>query len=320
MNLSLAGRSIRIETTSSRALAAIGPAFAHLDGARPGAGDEILWTIGEEADGWRPDEWGPAGAYRIRSGGFAVVQHDPPAVESFLPGAGIALHTTTAGLGVGDFLAHPASFGLAAALSGPTRQVLHAGAVAVGGAAVLLVGSGGVGKSTTALACAMRGAGFLGDDLVLVEAGDGGGAVAHCLFATAKLNQDSAAMLDAAAWEPIGITPKNKAVVALGNRVNVVRSAPIAAMVVLAPAVARGPRPEPVAAAAAMTLVMPTAIPVACRTGSPADLLRVVAGLCRSVPAFRLPVSWDLEGLCAAVRSIAGAAVAGSVRRQAGRA
>ena len=60
-----------------------------------------------------------------------------------------------------------------------------------------------MGKSTTVLACARAGAGFLGDDLVLVDAGDGADdaeLTAHCLFATAKLTVDSARALDAETW------------------------------------------------------------------------------------------------------------------------
>jgi hypothetical protein len=313
VNLALAGRSIRVESASSRALMAIAPALAHLAGAPSGDGDAIRWTMGEDNDAWRPEGFGPAGAYRIRGGGFVVVQDDPASLEAFVPDAGITFRTTRAGFGAGDFLAHPASFALAAALSGPDRQVLHAGAVAHDGAAALLVGVGGVGKTTTALACALGGAAFLGDDLVLVETR--GTPTAHSLFATAKLNPDSAAALGLRDWTPIGITPKSKAVVAVSERVAVAKAAPIAALIVLAPPVTGAPRAERIAPAAAMSLVMPTAIPVACRTGAPADLLRVVADLARRVPAWRLPVSWDLEALRSVVRAIVlDAAVAGAER------
>lgn len=311
MLASLAGRSLHIESASPFALAAIEPALGHLFGAPDGPGRPIRWTIAEEDVSWRPDAFGAPGAYRIAGGGFAVVQHDPPGVESYLPDAGITLRAGRAGFLAGDSRAHPASFALAAALSGAGSQVLHAGAVAYGGAAALLVGVGGVGKSTTALACAMAGADFLGDDLVLV-ATDAPTPVVHCLFATAKLNADSASALGIADWTPIGVTPKNKAVVAVRDRLGIRRSAPIAAIVLLAPPVTARPEAQRVRAAEAMTLVMPSSIPVACRTGSPADLLGVVADLARRVPAYRLPVSWDLDGLRSAVRGIVMAASIGA--------
>jgi hypothetical protein len=305
---SLAGRALHIESASPFALDAIRPAIAHLldPPPAPAQGEPIRWSIAEEDDAWSPLAFGPPGAYRIAGGGFSVVQHDPPGVESFLPGTGITLRAGRQAFMAGDFRAHPASFALAAALSGPRSQVLHAGAVAHDGAAALLVGVGGVGKSTTALACALAGADFLGDDLVLVEAGAPGGAgpTVHCMFATAKLNADSALALGVGDWTPIGVTPKNKTVVAVRDRLSVISAAPVAALVLLAPPVTGRPRPQPVRAAEAMSLVMPSSIPVACRTGSPADLLAVVAALARRVPAYRLPVSWDLDALRAAMRGI----------------
>jgi len=313
---SLAGRPIHIDCASPFARDAILPAIAHLLDPPPGSvpGDPIRWAIAEEGDAWRADGFGAPGAYRIDGGGFAVVQHDPPSLEFFLPGDGITFRARRDAFRAGDFRAHPASFALAAAMSGPHRQVLHAGAVAHDGAAVLFVGVGGAGKSTTALACALAGADFLGDDLVLVDTGDPGGAglVVHSMFATAKLNADSATALGVGDWAPIGSTPKNKAVVALRERLSVIRSAPIAALVLLAPPGRGRPRPEPVRAAEAMSLVMPSSIPVACRTGSPADLLAVVAALARRVPAYRLPLSWDLDALVAAVRGLVAAARAGA--------
>lgn len=302
----LAGRPIRIDSTSPFAFDAIVPAIAHLldPPPAPGQGEPIRWSIAEEDDAWWPDGFGPPGAYRIGGGGFAVVQHDPPSVEFFLPGAGITFRAPRDAFTAGDFRAHPAGFALAAAISGPGRQVLHAGAVAYDGAAALLVGVGGAGKSTTALACALAGADFLGDDLVLVEAGDPDGPIVHSMFATAKLNADSALALGAGDWATIGSTPKNKTVVAVRERLTVTRSAPIAALVLLAPPVTGRPRPERVRAAEAMSLVMPSSVPVACRTGSPADLLALVAALARRVPAYRLPLSWDLAALADAVRGV----------------
>ncbi|MCW5712941.1 MAG: hypothetical protein KIT43_00300 [Bauldia sp.] len=308
MIASLAGRPILIDSASRFALDAILPAIDHLldPPPAPTEGDAIRWSIAEEDDAWRPDAFGPAGTYRIGGGGFAVVQNEPPSVESFLPGSGITLRAAREAFMAGDFRAHPASFALAAALSGPGRQVLHAGAVAHDGAAALLVGVGGVGKSTTALACAFAGADFLGDDLVLVDAAgpDGPGPTVHSLFATAKLNPDSVLALGVTGWTPIGTTPKNKAVLAIRDRLSVIRSAAIVALVLLAPPVTGRPRPQPLRAAEAMSLVMPSSIPVACRTGSPAELLAVVAALARRVPAWRLPLSWDLDALGTAVRGI----------------
>jgi hypothetical protein len=48
-------------------------------------------------------------------------------------------------------------------------EVLHAGAVVIGGRALLLLGASGAGKTTLALALRQLGAGFLADDAVALE-------------------------------------------------------------------------------------------------------------------------------------------------------
>jgi Glycosyl transferase family 2 len=67
-------------------------------------------------------------------------------------------------------------------------QLLHAAAVGAEGAAALLVGKGGAGKSTAALTCLQHGLRYLADDYVVVRL-DPEPAV-HSLYSTAKLNPD----------------------------------------------------------------------------------------------------------------------------------
>jgi hypothetical protein len=65
------------------------------------------------------------------------------------------------------------------------RQLLHAAAVATEHGGVLIVGRGGVGKSSTALACLDAGLGYVGDDYVVV--GLDPEPRAYSLYNTAKL-------------------------------------------------------------------------------------------------------------------------------------
>lgn len=67
--------------------------------------------------------------------------------------------------------------------------LLHAAAVSNAGKGVLIVGRGGSGKSTTALACLGAGMEYLGDDYCVVTLG----ARSHIysLFCTAKVNHDN---------------------------------------------------------------------------------------------------------------------------------
>jgi hypothetical protein len=311
--VSLAGRSLCIEATSERAQSAIFPAIAHLVAEPRADSRQTRWMIVEETASWRPHVFPGTGAYRSRSGGFAVAQNDPACFESYRPEVGIELRATSAALAAGDLRANPACHALAVWLAGPSTQVLHAAAVAYEGAAALIVGAGGVGKSTTVFACARAGAGFLGDDFVLVESGcdtHNTEPTVHCMFATAKLNADSALALGAEAWPTLGVTPKNKAVIAIQDRLQVIRSAPIVAVIVLAPPVFGRPYPTPLRRTKVLTSFAPTAVPLAWCTGTPAAWLATVAGLARRLPAYRLPVSWKLNALSAMVRDIVSQAAA----------
>jgi len=85
------------------------------------------------------------------------------------------------------------------ALSRPDRVLVHAGAVGIGGRAVLLTGPGGSGKSTSAIAACQAGYDYLGDDYVLVDLA-GPQPVAHSLYATAKLAPAAASLLPALSY------------------------------------------------------------------------------------------------------------------------
>ncbi|MDP3209109.1 MAG: glycosyltransferase, partial [Rhodoglobus sp.] len=64
------------------------------------------------------------------------------------------------------------------------RQLVHAAAVATADGAVLIAGSGGSGKSTTALTCLEAGMDFLGDDYFAVSLDP---PTVHSVYATAKI-------------------------------------------------------------------------------------------------------------------------------------
>jgi hypothetical protein len=80
------------------------------------------------------------------------------------------------------------------ALSGSDRLLVHAGAVGIGGNCLLLTGSGGVGKSTSAVAAFLAGHDYFGDDYILVDLA-GSHPVVHSLYATAKLAPAACALL-----------------------------------------------------------------------------------------------------------------------------
>src|SRR6185369_13029821 len=116
----IAGRQLCIAGDGAVTLDAVAPALSHLT-VENGAESAQRWMVG------------------------LATERDPA--------HGISLVATPAGFAAGDLRAHPGAFALSAWLAGQGLQVMHAAAVAFGGRGVLLVGPGGAGKTTSALAC-----------------------------------------------------------------------------------------------------------------------------------------------------------------------
>lgn len=175
-------------------------------------------------------------------------------------------------------------------LPGAGRRLVHAAAVGTSAGAALLVGPGGQGKSTTALATALDGLQFLGDDYVAVGQDDGVWRV-WSLYATAKVDLARvpavAARVDGCPRMP---SHAEKTTIALGGPdapLTVVEQLPLRALVLpelveggssLAPA-----RPADVLRALAPSTIMQ-------QPGDEAAVLAFCAQLTRDVPSVRLRV------------------------------
>lgn len=86
-------------------------------------------------------------------------------------------------------LSHPFAHAFGGLALGMGGFVTHGAVIGWNDRGVLIAGSGGQGKSTTALACAAAGAQFVGDDFfLLARAGQDGGFRAHSLYATSRLH------------------------------------------------------------------------------------------------------------------------------------
>ena len=189
----------------------------------------VPWTVSDASTSDHP-AWDPETLRvdRLVGGGIRCTQPDPPLVEVEHPTTGIELWGSSAGLGSAESRSHPAATALSNLLARHGRQTLHVGAVEVGGNAALIVGPPGAGKSTTALAAALRGAGFIGDDACAlddVRHWTDGAPDVHALFASAKLWPDSGDELGAAEWTTMGRTSVDKPVVSVTDHVRVVARA-----------------------------------------------------------------------------------------------
>ena len=185
------------------------------------------------------------------------------------------------------------------------RQLAHAAAVGTPGGAVLLGARGGSGKSTTALACLEAGLLYVGDDYVMLEAGDP--PVVNSLYSTAKLapsNLDERfPRLRALATGHPDIE-QDKVTLSLYEafRDTVVPSLPLRAIVI--PAISRSGEValRAATAASALTALAPTTLFQLPSAG--AGALARLGQIVSAVPRYHLELGRDLAANVRAIREL----------------
>lgn len=174
-------------------------------------------------------------------------------------------------------------------------QMAHAGAVGAGGAGVLLVGRGGSGKSTTALACLAAGLRYAADDYCLLGAETE--PTVYGLYSTGKLHPHDVARLPflrGQAGNPDRLPPE-KAVFFLAERFGERLAARLAVRAIVLPQVTAGdvPRLVRVSPAAGLAALAPSTIFQLPYAGG--GVLATLGRLCKQVPCYRLELGGDLE-------------------------
>jgi hypothetical protein len=209
------------------------------------------------------------------------------------------------GLGSAESRSHPAAMAMGSMLGGHGRHVLHVGAVEHDGLAALIVGAPGAGKSTTALAAAIRGAGFIGDDLCVVDGEEhwiDGAPDVHALYASAKFWHDSGERLGLGGWSTMGRTDRDKPVVSVTDHVRVVRRARVCALVMLQPPGPHVHGPSPIGATDALRGLIPTARSSVLGDSELRRWLPLATAMARRIPAYQVGLGWDLDGVADALR------------------
>lgn len=250
------------------------------------------------------------GRFRGVDGSYVCRAESPVSVQSFRlvqvghrHRAELDMLLSPAALESGDLIAQPAHNAVGAWLSASGNLMMHAAGVSAKGRGLLLIGDGGHGKTTTAIAACQRGFRYLGDDLCVVSLAASAGGVhqMHGIYATAKLNHDSRERLGILDWHVIGTTPKSKAVALLPPHVTFERSVPIAAIVHVGHegtgVACRRRLSEP----EAWKVLAHASIPSLGVTGTTPGWLRAMMTLARDIPAFSMPLDWNLDR---AVRSL----------------
>lgn len=301
LHLSIAGRPLQIEMAGSATIDAIAPAFLPLALKSPlpdDAAQLLIWAGEHYAHpAWRPSDGGPV---KFRDGGLVSCQQQK-VVEVFEREAPMLMWGLPEAFESGDVRAHPASTVLAIWLAQAGAQLLHVAAVGDASGAALLVGAGGAGKSTSALACARRGLGFAGDDLCVVDTT--GSPTVHALYATAKMTPESDARLNFSAGQTIGRTDKGKRAVALDDGVSILRSAPIKAIISLSKASGGALTPTRLSTAEVLRILVPTALKAATGPRELGQWLRSAAALARAIPGYRIDIGWDLDAVAELIQT-----------------
>ncbi len=194
----VAGATLRICFAGDRLIECFVPALAHLEVPARSRADAVFHVWDSESTGvamvppvcprehfsGRGDIWGMA-SRRFKSG-FLQAE------------AAVVLMDTESATGI--YWTQTASILPYWAKASPLRnlfhwwmetrgfQLLHGAAVGRDGEGVLITGKGGLGKSTTALACLDAGLDYVGDDYLVVELSPV--PRVHSLYSTAKLNWD----------------------------------------------------------------------------------------------------------------------------------
>jgi hypothetical protein len=182
---------------------------------------------------------------------------------------------------------------------------VHAGMVALGDRGVLLGGTGGSGKSTTALACLEAGFTFLGDDRIVLQQ-DGNRFVGHSLFNSVLIDAGQLQHFPRLAHHAIAAAHarerKPLAFLADVYSRQTRASATVCAVALLRVARAGRTGVRPARTAEALLHIAPSSLILPLGPG--ARGMARMAELLRAVPSYWVDLGTDLSDVAAAVASL----------------
>jgi hypothetical protein len=185
-------------------------------------------------------------------------------------------------------------------------HTIHAGLVAQRGRGTLFVGSGGSGKSTSALACLSGGLDYLGDDLVGIQEDDRGSFVGHSLYGSAILWPDHALRFEQIAPHALEGKATTQKQVFLLNEIFPGRLQAAARLcAVIVPRVT-GSEPtliRPISKGRALLALAPSSMIALFPSPAPA-VLETMGRLIERLPCFQLELGTDLAQVAPVIRGL----------------
>jgi hypothetical protein len=299
----LAGRPVRLRIVGHRLARQVARPFAHLRTSTPGSPELTVDLYG----GWLGEPAFPAGPMLVPGSGVLASSVGGRMLAYERPDSLLVLdrwdghlvgRIDPGGPRAGRERARPLSLPLAVWCGDREVQVVHAGLVAREGQGVLLGGASRAGKSTAALACAVAGFDFLGDDCVALGPGAAGTFEGHSLYSSAGLDPCQLAWFPALTGGAMDPAPGDdeKAIVFVSEVFpGAPRMAPIR-LLVLPRIVMAGPLTVRAATKAeALLALAPSSLIKRAVPARPA--LRGLARLVERVPCYWLDVDTRLDGI-----------------------
>lgn len=310
----LAGQEVKLRFASESLTRILGPALAHLPAAAFSSGLEVMCWEGDTPEvqppalpwGW-PEEfrnapyYHPAGHERF----FASAYPESAAVVLMRTDRETAFFWTRAAAGLQTYHYASPLLRIFTAWTRPRGLVMvHAGCVGTESGAVLLVGKGGSGKSTTSLVCAEQGMAFLSDDCCLVRPGHS--PTAYSLYNSGKIVRAALPLhprLAAHAIDP-HVEPDSKPVVFLNGIAGTDVRTQLPVRAILVPAITGEPETQiaPISPAGALLALAPSTLFQIQNTDR--ESFHAMAALVRNVPCFQLNLGTRFAGIPPAIRSL----------------
>jgi hypothetical protein len=179
------------------------------------------------------------------------------------------------------------------------RQFVHAAAIGDERGAVLLVGKGGAGKSTTSLVCLDQGMQFLGDDYCILS--NDSGPKVHALYAMGKLHPSTLEKFPS--FQSLErASGSEKEIVYLSDRYCSQMPAEKPIQALLIPRIGNYPKThvQPASFSAAITALVPSTIFQL--PGTDHATLQTLSAWLKSVPSYFLHLSPDIQAVPGVIR------------------